>query len=295
MERARLEYTDTSGKRCVVQVEDSPFLIGRSTSNHLALQSAEISREHVAIVSHDGQFTVQDRKSRAGTFLNGDPVTEQQLASGDRIRVGPSIELLFSFGPDRPADTSDSHATSTSTAITDLRQTAALLEGLRAMGSARVLDHVLDLVIDSAITVTGAERGFLMLVSDAGTLDFEVGRRRDKQSLSVADFATSHKIPEEVFTTGDMQLVEDLLDSDTAADHEGTIALGIRNVLCAPLTAVQWGSTGEDTGDDRRIGVLYLDSRERKSFRSSAIRGALDTLANEAASARRKRGSTESH
>ena len=285
MERARLEYTDTSGKRCVVQVEDSPFLIGRSTSNHLALQSAEISREHVAIVSHDGQFTVQDRKSRAGTFLNGDPVTEQQLASGDRIRVGPSIELLFSFGPDRPADTSDSHATSTSTAITDLRQTAALLEGLRAMGSARVLDHVLDLVIDSAITVTGAERGFLMLVSDAGTLDFEVGRRRDKQSLSVADFATSHKIPEEVFTTGDMQLVEDLLDSDTAADHEGTIALGIRNVLCAPLTAVQWGSTGEDTGDDRRIGVLYLDSRERKSFRSSAIRGALETLANEAASA----------
>ena len=179
MERARLEYTDTSGKRCVVQVEDSPFLIGRSTSNHLALQSAEISREHVAIVSHDGQFTVQDRKSRAGTFLNGDPVTEQQLANGDRIRVGPSIELLFSFGADRPADTSDSHTTSTSTAITDLRQTAALLEGLRAMGSARVLDHVLDLVIDSAITVTGAERGFLMLVSDAGTLDFEVGRRRD--------------------------------------------------------------------------------------------------------------------
>lgn len=285
MEPARLEYTDTSGKRCVVQVEDSPFLIGRSTSNHLALQSAEISREHVAIVSQDGLFTVQDRKSRAGTFLNGDPIEEHQLASGDRIRVGPSIELLFSFGADRPAETSDTQTTSTSTAITDLRQTAALLEGLRAMGSARVLDHVLDLVIDSAIAVTGAERGFLMLVSDTGTLDFEAGRRRDKQSLSVADFATSHKIPEQVFTTGDMQLVEDLLDSDTAADHEGTIALGIRNVLCAPLTAVQWGSTGEDTGDDRRIGVLYLDSRERKSFRSSAIRGALETLANEAASA----------
>ena len=82
-----------------------------------------------------------------------------------------------------------------------------------------------------------------------------------------------------------MQLVEDLLDSDTASDHEGTIALGIRNVLCAPLTAVPWDSGGEATGDDRRIGVLYLDSRERKSFRSSAIRAALETLANEAASA----------
>ena len=63
------------------------------------------------------------------------------------------------------------------------------------------------------------------------------------------------------------------------------IALGIHNVLCAPLTEVQWGASGEATGEDRRLGVLYLDSRERQSFRSNAIRSALETLANEAASA----------
>ena len=144
------------------------------------------------------------------------------------------------------------------------------------MGSARVLDHVLDLVLDSAIDVSGAERGFLMLVSDNGILEFEAGRRRDRRSLSIADFTTSRKIPEEVFATGEMRLVEDLLDSDIASDHEGTIALGIRNVLCAPLTEVQWGASGEATGED---------SRERQSFRSNAIRAALETLANEAASA----------
>ena len=153
------------------------------------------------------------------------------------------------------------------------------------MGSARVLDHVLDLVLDWAIEVSGAERGFLMLVSDSGILEFEAGRRRDKRSLSIADFTTSRKIPEEVFATGEMRLVEDLLDSEIASDHEGTIALGIRNVLCAPLTEVQWGASGEATGEDRRLGVLYLDSRERQSFRSNAIRSALETLANEAASA----------
>ena len=175
MERARLEYTDNSGKRCVVPVDDDPFLIGRSTSNHLALQSAEVSREHAVITSNDGQFTIEDRKSRAGTFLNGQQISEHTLASGDCIRVGPTIELRFSVGADHATGTSDSETSSTSTAITDLRQTAALLEGLRAMGSARVLDHVLDLVLDSAIDVSGAERGFLMLVSDSGTLEFEAG------------------------------------------------------------------------------------------------------------------------
>jgi hypothetical protein len=73
------------------------------------------------------------------------------------------------------------------------------------------------------------------------------------------------------------------MDADTASDHEGTIALGIRNVLCAPLRVVRFFETSEATEADRHIGVLYLDSRVRRTFRSSAIQSALETLANEAA------------
>ena len=58
---------------------------------------------------------------------------------------------------------------STTTAIGDLRQIAALLEGLRALGTGRVLDDVLSLVLDAAIDVSSAERG----VHHAG-----VGQRR---------------------------------------------------------------------------------------------------------------------
>ena len=63
-----------------------------------------------------------------------------------------------------------------SSAIGNLRQMAALLEGLRAQGSGRVLDEVLALVVDSAIVVGGDERGFVMLSSASGELEFKVGR-----------------------------------------------------------------------------------------------------------------------
>ena len=225
---------------------------------------------------------VRDRESRAGTFVNDKPVLEHPLKSGDKIRVGPSLELRFSVG--QKDDTTSSSGSST-TAITDLRQTAMLLEGLRALGSARVLEHVLDLVLDSAIEVSGAERGFLMLVSESQELEFRTGRRRDKQSLSVADFKTSRKIPEQVFRTGDVLLIEDLFEPDLAQSHDATVSLGIRNVLCAPLKTVRYVESGEAAEADRRIGVLYLDSRERQSFKSTAIRTSLETLANEAARA----------
>ena len=282
MEHARLEYTDSAGMPRVVQIEASPFLIGRSTGNHLAVSSGEVSREHAEIVWVDERFVVRDRESRAGTFVNDKPVLEHPLKSGDKIRVGPSLELRFSVG--QKDDTTSSSGSST-TAITDLRQTAMLLEGLRALGSARVLEHVLDLVLDSAIEVSGAERGFLMLVSESQELEFRTGRRRDKQSLSVADFKTSRKIPEQVFRTGDVLLIEDLFEPDLAQSHDATVSLGIRNVLCAPLKTVRYVESGEAAEADRRIGVLYLDSRERQSFKSTAIRTSLETLANEAARA----------
>ena len=282
MEHAQLTFTDRSGQRQTVTIDESPFQIGRSRSNHLALPGTEVSREHVEIAWEDQQFFLHDLRSRAGTFLNDEPVDIRPLVTGDRIRVG-SFELRFSVGSGADADTDRSSATST--AISDLRQTATLLAGLRAVGSARVLDHVLDLVLDSAIEVSGAERGFIMLVTPEGALELRRGRGRNQVSLPGSQFQTSRKIPEDVYRTGTTRLVKDLQDAPAASDHEVTIALGIRQVLCAPLQMVRYVETGEATGEDKRIGVLYLDSRERQSLRSSSMRAALETLANEAAGA----------
>jgi sigma-B regulation protein RsbU (phosphoserine phosphatase) len=64
----------------------------------------------------------------------------------------------------------------------------------------------------------------------------------------------------------------------------GTVALGIRNVQCVPLKLVRYVDRQDDAfGGERRIGVLYLDSREKGSFLSGSTRGALETLATEAA------------
>ena len=84
----------------------------------------------------------------------------------------------------------------------DLHQIAVLLEALRGMGSGRVLDEVLALVLDSAIEVTGAERGFLMLANDEGVLEMKLARAEGQITLPLTGFTTSRKIPEEVFATG---------------------------------------------------------------------------------------------
>jgi len=279
MPDARLDITDAVGRR-VVPVDKLPFTIGRRETNELRLMGSEISRDHAEITLEGDLYTVKDRTSRYGTFVNDTQVTEHALAPGDRIRLGRTggAEMVFLLGEEAPVTDR-----TTSTAIGDLRQVAALLEGLRALGSGRVLDDVLALVMDSAIEVGGAERGFIMLASPAGELEFKLARGRGRVTLSSVSVGTSRKIPEEVFRTGESRMVADLLDGDLANMHMGTVQLGIRNVLCVPLRLVRYVDRAAQVGEEKRIGVLYLDSKEKGTLLSGTTRTALETLAMEAA------------
>lgn len=280
---AHLTVKDASGDRRVT-IDPLPFSIGRRETNQLRLTGGEVSREHADIVLEGERFVLRDRESRYGTFANGQQITTHTLNQGDEIRLGRGggADLVFSL----VEDLMSSSVRSSTNAVGDLRQVAAMLEGLRALGSGRVLQDVLALVLDTAIEISGAERGFIMLAAGAGgagPLEMKLARARGRETLGDATFQTSRKIPEAAYTTGEIQIVADLLDGGLADVHAGTVALGIRHVLCAPLHLVRYVDDASAKSEDRRIGVLYLDSRERGTLLAAATRTALETLAAEAA------------
>jgi len=275
----RLAVTDALGRR-IVPIDKPLFTIGRRSETDLRLSGADVSRVHAEIALDNGACVIRDRQSRFGTFVNGERTTEKVLAHGDQIRFGQAGDTEIVFFIDEEAPSVEKSAAS---AATELRQMAALLEGLRALGSGRVLDEVLALVLDSAIEVTGAERGFIMLANREKELEFKLARARGKVTLPGRTFETSRKIPEQVFVTGRQTIVEDLLDGDLAHLHTGTVALGIRHVLCTPLRLVRYVERADQRTAEESIGVLYLDSRERGALKSQSAQTALETLSAEAA------------
>ena len=257
-----LSVVDSQGRRSV-KVPSSPYTIGRSSESQLQVNDVHVSRKH-AELTHDGQvWYLRDLGSRGGTFVNDTKIEQVALKPGDRIKIGDT-DIRVESG-ENSALTSGHF---------DFRQVNALLAGLRALGSGQVLDEVLGIVLDSTLELTGAERGFILLAEPGGQLVQRLARMRGGTTLASAQ--TSKRIPEEVFTTGVDRIVSDLLDDANAGKHGGTLALGIRHVLCTPLKFAQFG--GE--AGERRIGVLYLDSREKGYLQAA---GVLHALAAEAA------------
>src|SRR5215468_9662052 len=64
-----------------------------------------------------------------------------------------------------------------------------LYEVSRVIGSSLDLQTVLDQVMDAIIQLTGAERGFLMLLDDDGNLNVRVARNIDQATLDSSVFA----------------------------------------------------------------------------------------------------------
>src|SRR5579859_2117481 len=77
-----------------------------------------------------------------------------------------------------------------------------LYEVSRVIGSSLDLQTVLDQVMDAIIQLTGAERGFLMLLDDDGNLNVRVARNFDQATLDSNAFALSRTITHRVVDNG---------------------------------------------------------------------------------------------
>jgi transcriptional regulator with GAF, ATPase, and Fis domain len=73
--------------------------IGRDAGNTIRLEDSAVSPQHCVIESHDGNAILIDLESRFGTFVNGIPVKDRELKSGDQIAVGNSVFLVETERP----------------------------------------------------------------------------------------------------------------------------------------------------------------------------------------------------
>lgn len=68
--------------------------IGSEEGQTVVISHPRVSRHHADLDLEDGQFVMRDR-SKQGITVNGRPITEVTLRSGDLIRLAESVDLIF--------------------------------------------------------------------------------------------------------------------------------------------------------------------------------------------------------
>lgn len=80
---------------------DAPTIIGRSLDADVRLDDEGVSRNHAQIVVDPaGPPLIQDLQSTNGTFVNGVQISRQALHDGDKVQIGSTSILKFSYQDD---------------------------------------------------------------------------------------------------------------------------------------------------------------------------------------------------
>lgn len=125
----------------------------------------------------------------------------------------------------------------------------ALLLINRVINSSLILDEILQIVMQKAIELLKAERGFLMLVDERGELQFKTAHNIGKELLTDEDFRISRTIANQVARSGESVYTSDALKDDRYAHQKSVMELHLRSIMCVPLKS-----------RDAILGVLYLDN-----------------------------------
>ncbi|TNE49003.1 MAG: diguanylate cyclase [Deltaproteobacteria bacterium] len=82
----------------IFSLDTERTLLGRSPDCEVSLFDIDISRIHAEIRKHsNGQMVLSDFNSTNGTYLNGKQISQSELRDGDRVQLGCSTILKFSF------------------------------------------------------------------------------------------------------------------------------------------------------------------------------------------------------
>ncbi len=240
--------------------------IGRSRDSDLCINERVVSRHHCHIERIDGSFFLVDDGGQNKVRYQGAPVTRTELRVGDSFVIG-NLELELALPGRQPGSTEETYLGEGLQSVQDM---STFMKIARALNEERDLTRLLTLIVDSAIQLIGAERGF-MILGKGGETRVEVARNFAQEEVLSPEFKISRTIAQRVLQSGVPELTINAQEDDRFRDLASVTDLRLRSVLCMPIRI-----RGEV------VGVLYVDNRLQQQAFHQRERDLMSALADHA-------------
>jgi sigma-B regulation protein RsbU (phosphoserine phosphatase) len=278
----------------VINLDHSPFTVGRKVDKDLVIADPRVSRDHALIVSENGAFSVVDQGSKHGTYVNGERIERKILERNDRLEFGVREIAYVIFNPQHGTTNSAREFLSQisvmhiSDETTDLEKLVLFLEAARKLNTIGVLDEILMTLLDVTLKLTRAERAYVYMKNPRGELRLAAGRNSKGEPL-LDDKTISHSILDDALKSNSEFVLTDTSRSADLTGRKSIVAYDLRTVICVPLRKPQVQATRDAEAPSPApsaevMGALYVDSRFASRDISGVSNDILHAIATEAAS-----------
>src|SRR3954451_5943723 len=281
MEQLQLHYVDLGVPR-VMDLKDE-LSVGRTEGNDLILNHPSVSRKHARFELRGDNWWIIDLKSTNGVKLNGNLVTEAQVAAGDKLSVGsvlldaramPSVDFNADSMFDNPSGTvirrisdfnsefgldiseiMDKAPVARPPSQPGLREPAVsrekifqvLVQVAKALLASEELQVVLTTVMEIIFRYLPVERGLIILFDEEGNPVPKLTKFID--GAEQQDIPISRTILKMVAQQQVALMTSNALEDARLLGGKSIAIHGIRSAMCVPLWIRQ-----------RVLGAVQVDS-----------------------------------
>jgi signal transduction histidine kinase len=263
------------GKR--FEFASGPVALGRDNSNAVRLHDTEVSRRHAELRLEGHGYRLVDLNSANGTLVNGQPIDQAALSSGDRVQVGQTVmlfqsgnggsyrelaarvDLLTKSSPDDrsailrsiPSDEGSRVLKAPDVAAGWLRDRlmnlSVMYRATQAISNVLDIDALSPQILELVFESIGADRGAILLKDESGQLVPKAVRWREGDGPDER-MTISQTIVDYVFEKGEGVITADAPADTRFSPAQSIVDYRIREAICVPIQ-----------GRHTTLGVLYSD------------------------------------
>jgi len=277
-----LELISSGRRHTRFDLAEGRTIVGRHPGCDVVLDEAAVSRQHAAIVRDTAGATIEDLRSRNGTFINGQPLASpRRLVDGDEVSICGLRLRYVEAARRRPRSAAPPASSSSSAAevILESESAAVIVSQLdlpdaggepggdhlaeaklkavvglnRAIGTSLTIDDVLPRLLEGLLKAfPRAERGFVLLV-DPATGRLVVRSRLMRSGIDEkGSLRLSLSLLTAVAESRRAVLSADAIEDTRFSAADSVVDCRIRSVMCVPVARADGGL----------LGVIQIDSRD---------------------------------
>ena len=225
--------------RFVVIRDGENLTVGRDPKCGLVIEDDRVSKQHARLEWDDAGWILRDIASKNGTSVDGVATSYQRLAGGEWLSFGGLMGRFEMLTEEEGRALQGQRLARLNTGIAMRRRLSADLDPF---------DLLLRL-LESAIGVTGADRGFVLIAGEDGRLHVEVAAGFSRGQLRDESFTGSVGAAQRALDTRASVVVSDAQRDPFLGARPSVVEMGLGVVACVPLRQ-----------DDRILGLIYVDS-----------------------------------
>jgi GAF domain/FHA domain len=220
--------------------EGQHLVIGRHPDVDCVLDDPRVSKRHARFTWDGGGWRLDDFGSKNGTRVNGLPAVGGPLRHGDWLSLGGLVARFEIVSAEAVAAYQRERARRIHTSVSVGRE-------LRASPDSSTL---LRRFLESAIELTAADRGFILVVGADGMLRVEAAAGFSAEALDDPAFSGSAGAVEQALRSGQVLVVSDLQQDARLSQRPSVVEQRLATLACVPFH-----------DDGRLVGLLYVDGR----------------------------------